>query len=215
MLLQRDDTVWLRNMLTAITPVVYESGMAELQEMSDEKLVGLVAVGHRPAFGELVRRHAARFYAVAARSLANRADAEDVVQEAFLKLWEQPTLWKADRQAKFTTWFYRVVVNGCTDRNRKKTPDLLEPEYEVEDAAETAEAALIREEGDSLLGREIAALPERQKLALDLCFYEGLSHKDAAEAMGVNLAALRSLLMRAKETLRGKLQPNAQKEDAA
>ena len=79
----------------------------------DESLLARVGEGDGPAFAMLVRRHSDRYYRLAYRYTARREEAEDIVQAAFIKLWETPDIWDPRRGAKFTTWFYRVVVNLC------------------------------------------------------------------------------------------------------
>ncbi len=83
------------------SPEPDKTGMAE----DDVRLLALIAQGDRPAFAALVRRHADRFYRVAYRFCNNRQDAEDMVQAAFIKLWEKPTMWHPGRNSAFTTWF--------------------------------------------------------------------------------------------------------------
>lgn len=174
-------------------------------EKDDHELLALVQDSSHPAFAELVKRHTERFYRLAFRYLQNKEAAEDVVQDAFLKLWEDPGKWRADRNAKFTTWFYRVVVNLCLDWQKRKRPVELNEEMPLIDDRETADQAMLRSEEQRVLEKEIAALPERQRTALNLCFDEGLSNQDAADAMGVNLKALQSLIMRAKTTLKERM----------
>jgi RNA polymerase sigma-70 factor (ECF subfamily) len=174
-------------------------------EKDDHELLALVQDGSHPAFGELVKRHTERFYRLAFRYLQNKEAAEDMVQDAFLKLWEDPGKWQADRNTKFTTWFYRVVVNLCLDWQKRKRPVELNEEMPVADERETADQAMLRNEEQRVLEKEIAALPERQRMALNLCFDEGLSNQDAAVAMAVNLKALQSLIMRAKTTLKERI----------
>jgi RNA polymerase sigma-70 factor (ECF subfamily) len=174
-------------------------------EKEDHELLALVQDGSHPAFAELVKRHTERFYRLAFRYLQNKEAAEDVVQDAFLKLWEDPGKWQADRNTKFTTWFYRVVVNLCLDWQKRKRPVELNEEMPLADDRETADQAMLRHEEQRVLEKEIAALPERQRTALNLCFDEGLSNQDAADAMGMNLKALQSLIMRAKTTLKERM----------
>ena len=92
--------------------------------------------------------------------------------------------WQPDRNSRFTTWFYRIVVNLCLDWQKKKRPLPLDEEMPLIDERETADEAMIRIQEQTLLEKEIAALPERQRTALNLCFDEGLSNQEAAEAMG-------------------------------
>jgi len=174
----------------------------EITGLSDEELVQQIQDGNRSAFSELVNRHARRYYGLAYRMLSDKHEAEDMVQTALLKLWEHPEKWQPQKKVKFTTWFYRVVLNQCLDHLKKKRPLLTDKEdliSEVESGADDAVDDLARQER---LEQALAELPERQRVALNLCFYEGLSNQEAADIMGVRLKALQSLLMRAKSTLR-------------
>ncbi len=169
---------------------------------NDELLIRLIQEGRHDAFAEIVNRHAKRFYDIAYRLIFDKGDAEDIVQEAFIKLWEKRLNWNPQGEAKFTTWFYRVVLNLCIDHNRKKRPERLAEEMPLPDEQRGHEAAMEEKQKQLLLDRFIQELPERQQLALNLCFYEGISNQEAAEILGVNLKALQSLIMRAKMTLR-------------
>ncbi len=175
-------------------------------EDSDESLMLRIVQGDHQAFAQLTHRHSGRFYAHAWRMTGNRAEAEDSVQEAFMKLWRNPASFDAGKGHKFVTWFYRVVGNAAIDQKRRKreTPDtdatersiatapLQDETYQDDRRAEALEAA-------------IRDLPERQATALNLCFSEGLSNAEAAEAMEIKIKALESLLMRAKKALKERL----------
>lgn len=174
--------------------------MTALDEENDESLVARVQGGDHQAFALLVRRHSGMFYAAAYRMLNSAAEAEDVVQDSFLKFWNNPGLWDPRRKVKFTTWFYRVVTNAAIDagRRRKRTVSG-EGVFEIlPDARPGAEETLHAAHVQDALENAIQALPERQRAALNLCFYEGLSNKEAAEILGIKHKALESLLMRAK-----------------
>ena len=170
----------------------------------DAQLLERIAKGDQTAFAILVRRHTVRFYRVAYRFTGSRSEAEDMVQEAFLKLWERPAMWQVGKNTAFTTWFYRVVVNLCLDYKKKKRPSLLVDDTWVADERDTHEETMLHEEKQRWLDAQIDALPERQRTALNLCFYEELSNQEAAEIMGVRLKALQSLLIRAKTALKEK-----------
>ncbi len=144
--------------------------------LDDESLIRQVQDGKREAFVELVNRHSRRFYGTAYRLLFSRTDAEDVVQQAFLKLWERRLFWNQDKGAKFTTWFYRVVVNLCLDQKRKKKPIPLSENKEIVDKRDGEDILLHEKQKQVFLDCFIQELPERQQLALNLCFYEGLSN---------------------------------------
>jgi RNA polymerase sigma-70 factor (ECF subfamily) len=168
----------------------------------DSWLLTRIQDGDHAAFAALVRRHTNRFYRVAYRFMRNQADSEDVVQDAFVKLWERPEMWQAERNIAFTTWFHRVVVNRCLDWHKKKRPLHLVDDTLVADDRESHEETMMHHQQQQHLETQIAALPERQRMALNLCFYEGLSNQEAADVMGLKLKALQSLLMRAKMTLK-------------
>ncbi len=175
-------------------------------DKTDENLMELIVQGDHQAFSTLVHRHTDKFFGVAFRLCGHVQDAEDVVQDAFIKLWHKPESWDKSRGAKFTTWFYRVVSNMALDYIRRRKPaaggDALDA---VLDGQESQEQSLGRVQEEEMIERAIETLPDRQKLALTLCFYEGLSNKDAAEVMNVKVKALESLLMRAKSGLRDEL----------
>ena len=177
-------------------------------ERDDHDLLALIQGGSYDAFAALVRRHTERFYRLAYRYVQNKETAEDIVQDAFLKLWEYPEKWQPKRNSKFTTWFYRIVVNLCLDWQKKKRPVLLDDDVPLVDEGETVDEAMSRAQEQKILEKEIAALPERQRTALNLCFDEGLSNQEAAEVMGLNLKALQSLIMRAKTTLKERIKPH-------
>jgi RNA polymerase sigma-70 factor, ECF subfamily len=175
-------------------------------DMDDHALLELIQTGSHEAFAELARRHIERSYRIAYRFLQSKESAEDIVQDAFLKLWEDPAKWHGELSKKFTTWFYRVLANLCLDHLKKKRTVALEEDIQLADERPTADETMMRAEAHMILEKEIAALPERQRTALNLCFNAGLSNQEAAEIMGLRLKALQSLIMRAKTTLKERMQ---------
>lgn len=174
-------------------------------EKDDHELLALIQDGNGQAFATLVERHTGRFYRLAYRYLQSKAAAEDAVQDAFVKLWENPAIWQLERKSKFTTWFYRVVVNLCLDSQKRKRPVALDKEILLVDDREPVDETMMRIQEQKALEKAIAALPERQRAALNLCFDEGMSNREAAAVMGVKLKALQSLIMRAKTTLKERM----------
>lgn len=163
----------------------------------------LIQDGDHRAFAALVERHTDRFYAAAYRMLGQAGDAEDMVQDAFLKIWDNPFLWREDQGAKFTTWFYRVVTNMSIDRMRKRKKAVPSDLMELhEDDRDLQDKQYQDAQEQAHLEEAIQALPDKQKAALNLCFYEGVSNKEAADMLGVQVKALESLLMRAKAGIR-------------
>ena len=181
--------------------------MSGYADQDDAALAALICMGNQAAFAELVERHTDRFFALAFRTLLNRGDAEDIVQSAFIKFWQKPTLWKSSR-SKFTTWFYQVVLNACRDFQRKSQRQVLTAPEQLEsscgtvvseqDLAEDTQASNKRKQ---LLHAGLRTLPLAQRDAINLVVYCELPQKQAAEVMGIKLKALESLLQRAKKGL--------------
>jgi RNA polymerase sigma-70 factor (ECF subfamily) len=174
-------------------------------DLDDASLIRKIQQGSHEAFATIVNRYSNRFYRIAYRLVFNKGDAEDMVQEAFLKLWERPQLWNPSKQAKFTTWFYKVVINLCLDLNKKKKPLDLPEDKDLLDRHPGQDVLLGIHQEQALLEGFIKQLPERQQLALNLTFYEGLSNQEAADIIGIKVKALQSLIMRAKTTLKEKV----------
>lgn len=169
--------------------------------ISDETLVLRVANADRTAFGMLVDRHALRYRALAFRYLGDVALAEDLVQEAFVKLWTHARKFDADK-ARFTTWFHRVVVNRCLDEKRRKKPEALPEEYDQPDDSPSVEHEMIEADGNASVARALETLSGRQRMAITLSYFDGLSNAEAADVMELNLKAYESLLVRARGKLR-------------
>jgi len=186
----------------------------ETKEFTDEELMGRIRKGDRDAFSMLVTRHTKRYYGLAYRMLSSREEAEDTVQESFITLWTSPASWDGGRNTKFTTWFYRVVANACIDRKRKHAPLPMEDGFDPPDESRGAEETLEMKRKKETMDAYIGELPASQRTALELCFYEGVSNREAAEIMGVSVKAVESLLMRAKTSLRSRLSGDKGTEDA-
>ncbi|NCC22189.1 MAG: sigma-70 family RNA polymerase sigma factor [Alphaproteobacteria bacterium] len=175
-----------------------------MEDESDERLLAQIQKRDRQAFSVLVRRHSQRFYRMAWRISGTREEAEDIVQEAFLKLWDRPGLWKPGKGAAFTTWFARIVMNAAIDhvrraRNAARFSTLASAGDEAREDG-MPQAQYSREQ--AALERALHALPLRQKAAIDLSYYEGLSNRDAAAVLGLRVKAFESLLVRARTSLR-------------
>lgn len=172
------------------------------QDVSDAALLNRIAQGDQTAYALLVTRHADRFLRLAERLLSDRAEAEDVMQDAFTRLWQ-----KADRfdagTALFTTWFYRVISNACTDRLRRRKRLVPLPDgWDTVDSTPGADSTIMQEQQARDLNKTLDTLPARQKLALTLTYYEDLNNQEAAEIMDISVKALESLLVRARRHLR-------------
>jgi RNA polymerase sigma-70 factor (ECF subfamily) len=176
---------------------------AELVD-GDAELLRAVADGDRAAFDRLSRRHLDRAHGVALRMTGSRADAEDVVQDVFLRLWLKPGAWRPG-QAPFSTWLYRVVVNRCLDLKRRPKGADLDAIEEPQDPDSNAEDSLMQAERGRALEAAVAQLPERQRAAIVLTYTAGLRNAEAASAMDISVKAFEALLVRAKRELRDHL----------
>lgn len=180
--------------------------MADFENDTDESLLVHIQRGDQRAFAVLVTRHTRKFHAAAYRMCGDATEAEDIVQESFLKIWSRPQMWDPGRGAKFSTWFYRIVNNLAIDRMRRKRPVAVGEVIDVfSDTRPSQEDTVFENERQAALEGAIQGLPERQKTALNLCFYEGLSNREAADVLGVSVKALESLLVRAKTALKEEL----------
>ena len=173
---------------------------AELVD-GDAELLQAIAGGDRSAFDRLSRRHLDRAYGVALRMTGSRADAQDVVQDVFLRLWQRPDAWRPG-QAQFSTWLYRVVVNRCLDLKRRPKGTDLDSVEEPQDPDANAEDSLLDAERSRALDSAVNQLPERQKAAIVLTYTAGLRNAEAASAMDISVKAFEALLVRAKRELR-------------
>jgi RNA polymerase sigma-70 factor (ECF subfamily) len=184
---------------------VVGAGGVRVESIDDDaQLLRAVADGDRAAFSRLSNRHLDRAFGVALRMTGNRADAEDVVQEVFLRLWQRPDAWRPG-QAQFSTWLYRVVVNRCLDLKRRPKGTALDAIDEPQDPKPNAEAHLVQAARDRALKDAMAQLPERQRAALTLTYTAGLKNAEAASALEISVKALEALLVRAKRELRDAL----------
>jgi RNA polymerase sigma-70 factor, ECF subfamily len=176
-----------------------------MAEASDEDLMARIAQGDERAFRQLVARYAPRAVGLARRITRNEADADEIVQEALLRVWLNAPRWRPT--AAFRTWFYRVVVNLCLNRRRRAPMLALAAAGDPADSAPDAFARMQREEVDRRLIAAIAELPERQRVAIVLTYHEGLSNADTADVLETTVSSVEALLVRAKRALRDKLGP--------
>src|SRR5262245_58086601 len=167
----------------------------------DAQLLRAIADGDRTAFDRLSRRHLDRAYGVALRITGSRADAEDVVQDVFLRLWLKPDSWRPG-QAQFSTWLYRVVVNRCLDLKRRPKGADLDAIEEPQDPDANAEDGLLDAERARAIEAAVAELPERQREAIVMTYTAGLRNAEAASVMDISVKAFEALLVRAKRELR-------------
>ena len=172
-------------------------------DVSDEALLALYANGDAGGARVLTVRLVPRILGYAARLLGDRAEAEDVAQEAMLRLWRVAPDWRQG-EAKVTTWLYRVTTNLCTDRLRmrqRRKVLALDDAPDIEDGAPAAETVLIEADRMVALDAALAALPDRQREAVVLRHIEGLTNPEIAAVMDIGVEAVESLIARGKRAL--------------
>lgn len=171
--------------------------------MTDAGLLEAAARGSHAGFGEIVNRHYQPVYRLVWRMTNGAADAEDMAQEAFLKLWRNPA--QVREAGALKGWLMRVAANAVIDRSRRPRAAVLDEVPEVADPQARPDAPLDRAQAARLVDSRIAALPERQRLALSLVYFEGLTNIEAAAVLEVSVDALESLLSRARRGLKDSL----------
>ncbi len=178
---------------------------AALTEAPDEALLRLYANGDAEAARELARRFLPRILGYGRRMLGDGAEAEDVAQEAMLRLWRIAPDWRSG-EAQVGTWLWRVVANLCTDRLRRRRGGVaLDAVPEPEDGAPSALQGMVEAERVAALETALAALPERQRQAVVLRHLEGLGNPEIALIMGIGVEAVESLTARGKRALAARL----------
>ena len=171
----------------------------------DGELVRRVGEGDAHAVEALVARKLPRMTALAVRLLGDRGEAEDVVQEVFVRVWRSASAWRPGA-AKFDTWMHRVAFNLCTDRLRKRREVRLPEEWDAADPAPNADLAMEAQARSDAVGEALAALAPRQREAVVLTYYQELPNRDAAALMGIGVDALESLLARGRRALKARLE---------
>jgi len=172
----------------------------------DLPLVIAIGQGDASAAATLVDRYARRLQAFAWRMLGDREEAEDVVQDSFLRLWKHARRWKPGA-ARFSTWLYQVAANGCRDRLRKRRDHSAEAVDWLVDDTPGGREQLQQAERDAVVQQAVKELPDRQREALLLSHYDGMGNPDIAAVLEVSVEAVESLLARARRRLRDELAP--------
>jgi RNA polymerase sigma factor (sigma-70 family) len=173
---------------------------------SDDALMARVRVRDAAAFRILVERNVRPLHRIAYRMIGDGTEAEDLAQEALLRLWRDAAKWQAGN-AGTAAWLKRVVVNLCLDRLRRRrfSSDEAVPERADDTPLPPQEMDAARLRAATVAA--IGALPDRQRAAIVLTYYEEVSNQVAAETMDMNIKAFESLLLRARSALRTALTP--------
>ena len=185
---------------------------------TNEDLMCRVTAGDKQAFEALVNRHQRPVLNFVFRFLGDRAEAEDLTQEVFLRVWKSSKNYKPD--AKFTTWLYRIAINLCINRQKALRMRRWFSVSETHSQKQNSEEAIFPDEGSETVSAEnhlinseqsrrllnaLNDLPTSQRLAIVLKIYDGLSYHEISQLMNRSVSAVDSLLIRAKKNLRKKL----------
>ena len=187
-----------------------------LEGRSDADVMLRVKAGDEGAFGYLIQKYRRPLIGFMYRLCHNRATAEDLAQEVFLRVYRSRTSYEPS--AKFSTWLYRIATNLAVNHARdtrherpENTVRLDEPDQEtgttpdLADESLSAEQQLLKRERLAAIRSRISALPERQRLAVMMHKYQQMDYRQIAAVMKLSESATKSLLFRAYETLREQL----------
>jgi len=179
----------------------------------DHALMKRIGEGDEQAFRQLVERHQGLVVGTVSKMLRNTSDSEDIAQQVFLRVWKHAKRYKP--RAKFTTYLFTItrnlVFNESRRRSRKKEVSADEREENshrlIEDRPEyQPDAEMLQSELQQAVDQAIAALPETQRMAVVLRRYDQLPYEEIAEILEISLPAVKSLLFRARTTLKESLQ---------
>lgn len=178
----------------------------------DIALMSRIATDDESAFRELVERHQHAVVGAIAKMLRDPVEAEDLAQQVFLRVWKHAKRWRPD--AKFTTYLFTITRNLVYNESRRRSrrrevsADERQDEKGYEPAGETRsepDAEVARAEMHDEIDSVIAALPEAQRTAVILYSYESMPYEDIAAVLGTSVSSVKSLLFRARSTLKDKL----------
>jgi RNA polymerase sigma-70 factor (ECF subfamily) len=176
-----------------------------VEDPSDEALMAAVCARQQQAFRILMGRHMQRAIRVAQRIVRDSGEADDIGQEAFLRVWSHAVSFDP-AVARFTTWLYRIVLNLAFDRTRQRELAPIDEAADVHAHDPGPVELLIADEERRILEQAMAGLPERQRGAIALFHMEGLSGEESAQAMNLSVKAFESLLGRARAALKENVQ---------
>ena len=199
-----------------------ETSPLPIVRLSDEDLMGGVAEGDERAFTELVRRYQGRVTNLVSRVLNDREASDDLAQEVFVRVHIHRRNYR--RGSKFSTWLFTIAANLAKNEIRRRVRRrnwfsldalqemLSDSAIQLADPKEGQETALQRGQLQEAVGRAIAAVPEKYRVALVLRDIEGFAYEEIGQMLGIPGGTVRSRINRARGMLKRKLQPLLRKE---
>ncbi len=173
----------------------------------DADLIKAISQGDKTAFSQLMDRHLSHIVALAAHMLGDRFAAEDVAQTVFLKTWQMIPRWKTGN-AKLITWMRKVATNQCLDILRSKREVYSDSLPDSEDQSPSAIDYLEIRDRSLLVREAMQSLPDRQRAAISLSYFQHVSQKEGSVILAISESAYESLLVRARKSLRATLSQN-------
>jgi RNA polymerase sigma-70 factor (ECF subfamily) len=175
---------------------------AGLKELSDAALVAACLEQRPGAFDLVVERHRRQIYNICYRFVGNHEDASDLSQDVFLRAYRGMRNFKG--HSSLGTWLYRIAVNVCLNRVTVRTPvsEPIDARQHIDDRAESASDRVLRDERAAHVRAAVARLPRKQRAALVLRVYQGLSHQQIAELLGSSVGAVKANVFHALQNLK-------------
>lgn len=177
------------------------SAQAEFADLPDDELMRRIVARDQRAFRILTDRYMKMLFSAAYRLGTTKEEAEDIVQEAMVRLWQKAESWNPEKGAAVRTWLYRIAYNLAVDLRRKDKPNVVLDNLPLE-SEDASDRATSEAETGEIVRAAIEKLPERQKTALVLSHYEELGNAEVAEIMNTTVKGIEGLLVRARKTLR-------------
>ena len=184
------------------------SSVGELND-TDREIVDSVRAGNPRSYAMLVDRHKDRAMTLAVRLIRSREEAEEIVQDAFLRAYRNLDQFRGE--AKFSTWFYRILYNLCMTRVARRRGNLVTLEVDAGKMADSAVAGeemisaldrIEQEERSTIIASEIENLPEKFKTLLTFFYVQEMSYKEICSVLGIPLGTLKTNLFRGRNLLR-------------
>ena len=179
-----------------------------LEEIKEEEIITRVLEGDVDAFSHLIQKYQRRVYALGMRFFHNQADADDFVQEVFIKVFKNLSGYRGE--ARFYSWLMRIAYNLGIDTIRTYSAYAQMPEIDFEDSSLGPEDSAILRESSATIKQAIESLPKKYAICLDLYFSFGLKYREISSITGIPVNTIKSHVFRAKEALRETLRDFAE-----
>lgn len=173
----------------------------DLSDQTDLELFIQIGNGNKDAMAEFIRRYHFKMKNFISRHLGRQIESEDIVQEVFIKVWQNAPTW-INKDIPPQSWVYKVAYNLCVDELRKSKPNEEMDFDRLASSEESPEEHVLHDERSTLLDHAFKLLSPDQRTAISLCNYQGFSNREAAEIMQLSIEAIESLLARGRRKLK-------------